>query len=367
MCGSHGRVFLVGQPVDGREDRLASDRVGVDGQRLFRFLGRFRVIVVFERQPRQQFLRLHQLGIGLQRFVRQVRRPVLVGVGGHQRQPEQGLRVVLLELQCLVEQVGGVVLLILLQHHAAVARLDVGVVREFRFQCLEDFVGVDVAPRLPQRLRLLQRLRRSRTNKQQPGSAEPQDAFLGSLVERLLKFGEFEEQRRQLLFVLGGVHGRLLILQLIDGVLDLLFLVEQRALVGIPRRRRIGAESHHGKRGGKLSLAVLRLRVPLAFALARVFQHRVLGGQPLLRVEEFGGLALRVVERLERRDRFVLVRVRRRDRAGPPPRTARNTVAFFSEPAFVAVITTRFGRRRNSIDPPLELVVTTTNCRDAGT
>ena len=42
-------------------------------------------------------------------------------------------------------------------------------------------------------------------------------------------------------------------------------------------------------------------------------------------------------------------------------------VAFFSDPVFVAETTTRFGRRSDSIDPPLALVVTTTSCRVEGT
>src|SRR4051812_35530918 len=103
---------------------------------------------------------------------------MFVRVGGHQCLAEQRLRIVLLELQRLREQVRGIVLLMLLQHHPAVARFDVGVVRKLQLERLENLIRVNIAARVPQGLRLLQRLPGSRKNKKQPGSAEPQDLSL---------------------------------------------------------------------------------------------------------------------------------------------------------------------------------------------
>ncbi len=104
---------------------------------------------------------------------------------------------------------------------------------------------------------------------------------------------------------------------------DLLLLVEQaRFVAGSLGGGGIGAQAHHGERCRQLALAVLGRRDSLAFALAGVFEHRVLGGQALLRFEEFGGLLLRVLERFERGDGFVLVGIGRgiAQRLGPVAR-----------------------------------------------
>ena len=79
----------------------------------------------------------------------------------------------------------------------------------------------------------------------------------------------------------------------------------------------------------------------------------VLGGQALLRVEEFGGLALRVMESFERARRIRSCRCRPPGRAALRPSSARRPWRSFRCPLLVAVITTRLGLRRNSIDPPL--------------
>ena len=49
-----------------------------------------------------------------------------------------------------------------------------------------------------------------------------------------------------------------------------------------------------------------------------------------------------------------------------PPNTRANTVAFFSLPDFVAVITMRFFFASAASDAPLALVMFTTSCRRAG-
>ena len=67
----------------------------------------FGVVVVFERQPRQQFLGPYQLRIEAQRLVRQVRGIRSEIVGGHQRQPEVGAGALsLFRFQRFVEEVG---------------------------------------------------------------------------------------------------------------------------------------------------------------------------------------------------------------------------------------------------------------------
>ena len=65
-----GGFFLVSQPVDYGEDGFTLLRIGIDGQRLLGFFGGFGVVVVLQGQPRQQFLRFKQLGIGFERLLR---------------------------------------------------------------------------------------------------------------------------------------------------------------------------------------------------------------------------------------------------------------------------------------------------------
>ena len=91
---------------------------------------------------------------------------------------------------------------------------------------------------------------------------------------------------------------------------SMLFLFcEQGALVGVARGRGVGAEADHGECRGQFALAVFGVGCALAFALAGVFQHRVLGGQALLRFEGLGGLALGEMEGFERGNGLVLVGV----------------------------------------------------------
>ena len=80
-----------------------------------------------------------------------------------------------------------------------------------------------------------------------------------------------------------------------------------------------------------------------AFAFAGVLDQRMLGGQALLGFEKLRGLLLGVAKRFERADDFVLVGVGGRIAQRFNPSSARNTVAFFSVPDLVAVITTRLG------------------------
>ena len=80
-------------------------RSAIDRERLVGFLDRLAFVVVFERQPRQQFLRFDQLGIGFQRLLRQFTGLCFEILGGDQRQPEQRTGVIFLDLQRLVEQV----------------------------------------------------------------------------------------------------------------------------------------------------------------------------------------------------------------------------------------------------------------------
>ena len=64
--------LLIGQPVDGGQNRLALVRIRVHREGLFGFLGGAGIVVVFERDAGQQFLSFHQLGIALQGFLGQV-------------------------------------------------------------------------------------------------------------------------------------------------------------------------------------------------------------------------------------------------------------------------------------------------------
>src|SRR5579885_1918395 len=117
-----------------------------------------------------------------------------------------------------------------------------------------------------------------------------------SLIDFLLGSGEFQQQAIHLAPVLFGRHGGLVILELVDLLFDLVFLLEQSALGRIARGRGIGSQPHHGKRGGQLAFAVFRIRIPLALALSGIVQNGMLGRKAFLRLERFGSLPLGVVE-----------------------------------------------------------------------
>ena len=86
------------------------------------------------------------------------------------------------------------------------------------------------------------------------------------------------------LYVVRG-HRGLLVFQLVDGLLDLFFSFEQRTFGGSLRGGRVSAQPHQRECASQLAFAVFGGGALLAFTLARIFQHRMFGGQPFLRVE----------------------------------------------------------------------------------
>ncbi len=68
--GIPGSLSLAVEPVDGGEDGLADDGIGVDGQGFAGFGGGFGIVVVFEREAREQFLGFEKLGVGLDGLTR---------------------------------------------------------------------------------------------------------------------------------------------------------------------------------------------------------------------------------------------------------------------------------------------------------
>ncbi len=158
------------------------------------------------------------------------------------------------------------------------------------------------------------------------------------------------------------IHRRLAILQLVDRLLQLFLVLQQRCFSG---------SFACAATAPRCSTAKCPAISPSPFSgdgvftpspFAGVFDQRMLGRQALLRFEEFRGLGFRVPERFERGDRLRSYPYRRPDRAAPRSSSARNTVAFFSVPVLVAVMTTRLGLPSAISDPPLELVILTTSC-----
>ncbi len=60
--------------------------------------------------------------------------------------------------------------------------------------------------------------------------------------------------------ILGLRHGGLIVFQLVDGLLQLFLLIEQRALGRIVRGGGVRAQPHHGERGREAAFAVFRRR-----------------------------------------------------------------------------------------------------------
>ena len=237
-----------------------------------------------------------------------------------------------------------------------------------RHQLLESFVGVLVAAGLPQGLRLLRASAPETANSDhQPGGAELREGMEPAhLSIASCTLASSQQKLRELLLVLVGGHGGLVVLQLVDGLLELLLLFEQRALGGIARGGRIRAQAHQRESSGQLALAVFGAGVALALALAGVFQHGSARWPGASACRRTRWSCARRSGRLRARRRSRSCRHRRRGRAGPRPSSGRIRWRSFPMPVLVAVITTRPGLRRNSIDPPLELVMLTTSCRVAG-
>ena len=72
----HPGRFLVGQQIDRGLDGDRFERIGLNRQRGIGFARAFFVVVVFQRDPRHQFVRLIELRIGFERLCRE-----FVGLG----------------------------------------------------------------------------------------------------------------------------------------------------------------------------------------------------------------------------------------------------------------------------------------------
>src|SRR6185312_11945050 len=111
-----------------------------------------------------------------------------------------------------------------------------------------------------------------------------------SLVDLLLHLCQTQQQLRELLLILSFRYSCLLIFQLVDRLFELFLLIEQGSLGRVARRRRVRAEPHHRKVRRKAPFAVLGRRRVLAFALAGIFEDRMLGRKALLGFEKLRGL-----------------------------------------------------------------------------
>ena len=192
--------------------------------------------------------------------------------------------------------------------------------------------------------------------------------FPASLVERLLGLGEFQQQMRQLLLVLSAGIAAFSYFSLSIACSSSSFLSSRGLLAGSRAAARIarpGAPAGNG--AASLPCAVFRLTEPSAFAFAGILHHRMFGGQALLRVEEFAWSSAARSGRPRARRRLRSYRYRPRDRAGPPPSSARKRWRSFRCRSWwrrsrcgSACAATRSTRRS-------QLVMFTTNCRCAGT
>ena len=151
----------------------------------------------------------------------------------------------------------------------------------------------------------------------QPGASPNTQRGFGarsSLVQLLLHSRQFHQRVGQLLLVVVLRHGRFLVLQRVDLLLEFLFLGEQIALGGIVGGLLRGADANQREAREQPAFAGLVPRRADRLALAGILEDGVLGRQALLRFVERGGLAVGVLEGFERADRFVLVDVGGRDR-----------------------------------------------------
>ena len=168
---------------------LPSTELGVNGEGLVGLLHGLGGVVVLERQPRQQFLGLHQFGVRRQRLVRQIGGHAFEILRGHQGQAQQGAGVVLLQLERFVEEGQGIGRLGVIQVQPAPAHPVIGILGIPGHQRTERVVGFLEAARFPERLGLLQRLRRQKRRQQQRkhGDFVGQDTSCGGLATRQLR------------------------------------------------------------------------------------------------------------------------------------------------------------------------------------
>ena len=108
-----------------------------------------------------------------------------------------------------------------------------------------------------------------------------------------------------------GRHGGLIVFQFLDRLLDLFLFASIADLAGSRAAAALAPNRTTGKAPASLPTPFSAVGVLLAFALAGVFEDGMLGGQPLLGVEELSGLLLREAEGFERGDGFVLVGIGR--------------------------------------------------------
>ena len=154
-----GGLGLARKQVHGSQDGFGADRVGVHGQGLLGFIGGASVVVVFEREARQQFLRLQHVRIEIQRAARQRGSVPAELVRGQQRLAQDCAGIVLVDGERFVEQLGGILGVAVLEVHAAPADLAGGVLRVLAVaKYFETLVGFQHAVLPPERFRLLQGL-----------------------------------------------------------------------------------------------------------------------------------------------------------------------------------------------------------------
>ena len=173
---------LAGEPIDSRQNSLRHRGFRIDGESLLSFLGGFGVVVVFQRQTGEQFLRFEQLGVPFECLLRQFFGVAGELVGGNQGQAKLGVGVVGFDLEGFGEQVGGVLVIVhrrigamgaVLQEHAAPAHTVLRIVGMLGYQIAEGRVGITEIALLPIRFRLLEGLGRKNQGNQKQHGAEP--------------------------------------------------------------------------------------------------------------------------------------------------------------------------------------------------
>src|SRR5271170_7592055 len=145
---------------------------------------------------------------------------------------------------------------------------------------------------------------------QRTRAARPERERGVSFVQLLLHLSQFHEGVRQLLFIILGIHCRFLVLQRVNLLLQLVFLVEQRSLRRIVGGLQARAQAQQCEARHEHPLPVSGFAHRLT--CAHIVENRVLGREPLLRIVKCRGLLHGISKRLHCTDGIVLVGVRSR-------------------------------------------------------
>ena len=155
----HPRRFFIVQHVERSLNRNRLQCIRLNRQRRIGLGGSSLVVVVFQRNPRQQFMRFIQLRIGLQRLLRRILRLGIKPVCTQLSHPQHRARLLGIYRQSFLVKLPCFLRIESLLKQLAPAHFVIGVLRMSGSQRLKFIVRTREILRAPQQIRMIQSLR----------------------------------------------------------------------------------------------------------------------------------------------------------------------------------------------------------------